>query len=200
MRRAIEDHDVSSWRVHEHAEGFELLDVWRFPVEIPAEIPLATFLAFRTELLSKFTQERSLAGALFALRGWLGKIFGWDDAGENAGDRAGRGDSESAEGGVPFEPVYRTSEEELLEIENATVHAFMHIGRVSLEGSRAGPEEGAGLWAPQMGVYVKRKGLLGRAYMAAISPFRHGIVYPSMMRAVARDWPAYLEKQQSMLM
>jgi hypothetical protein len=26
--------------------------------------------------------------------------------------------------------------------------------------------------------------------MAAIAPFRHLIVYPSMMRQIGRDWPA----------
>ncbi|MFK7896257.1 MAG: DUF2867 domain-containing protein [Myxococcota bacterium] len=182
MRRPVEDHEVEGWRVHEHAHGFDLLDVWRFPIEVPDDVPLSTFLEFRTELLADFTQERSLAGSLFALRAWLGRIFGWD------GEKA---DAESR--GVPFEPVYRDSEEELLEIENTTVHAFMHIGRIEIEGASGK----SGRWAPQMGVYVKPKGLLGRSYMAAIAPFRHGIVYPSMMRAVERAWPEYLSRADS---
>jgi hypothetical protein len=35
---------------------------------------------------------------------------------------------------------------------------------------------------------VKRNGLLGAAYMAAIAPFRHTIVYPQLTRAIGRDW------------
>jgi hypothetical protein len=186
MRRPIEEHQVESWQVHDRARGFELLDVWRFPIRISPEIPLKTFLDFRTQLLADFTRQRSLVGGLFALRSWLGQVFGWDGGRENS--EAGA----AGEASMPFEPVYRDAEEELLEIENATVHAFMHIGRVVLDAQ--GDGEPRGEWSPQMGVYVKRKGLLGRIYMAAIAPFRHWIVYPSMMRAVAREWPAYLAK------
>jgi hypothetical protein len=39
-----------------------------------------------------------------------------------------------------------------------------------------------------MAVLVKPNALLGRAYMAAIRPFRHLIVYPAMMREGAREW------------
>jgi hypothetical protein len=35
---------------------------------------------------------------------------------------------------------------------------------------------------------VKRQGLLGSAYMAAIAPVRHLIVYPLMMREMGREW------------
>jgi hypothetical protein len=41
-----------------------------------------------------------------------------------------------------------------------------------------------------MAVYVKPNGLLGNAYMAAIRPFRHLIVYPPMMRQLERQWRA----------
>ena len=39
-----------------------------------------------------------------------------------------------------------------------------------------------------MAVYVKPNGLLGCAYMAAIRPFRHLIVYPPMLREMGRNW------------
>jgi hypothetical protein len=35
---------------------------------------------------------------------------------------------------------------------------------------------------------MKPNGLLGIAYMAAIKPFRHLIVYPAMMRQIGRNW------------
>jgi hypothetical protein len=40
----------------------------------------------------------------------------------------------------------------------------------------------------QMAVLVKRNGLFGAAYMAAIAPFRHLIVYPRMLGEIEREW------------
>ena len=39
---------------------------------------------------------------------------------------------------------------------------------------------------PVVVLLVKPNGLLGTAYMAAIKPFRHLIVYPAMMRQIGR--------------
>ena len=39
-----------------------------------------------------------------------------------------------------------------------------------------------------MAVYVKPNGRFGRAYMAAIMPFRHVVVYPPMLRDLERRW------------
>ena len=41
-----------------------------------------------------------------------------------------------------------------------------------------------------MAVLVKPNGLLGRAYMAAILPFRYLIVYPRMLEEMGRRWRA----------
>jgi hypothetical protein len=41
-----------------------------------------------------------------------------------------------------------------------------------------------------MAVLVKPNGLLGTAYMAAIMPFRHLIVYPPLMREIGQAWRA----------
>jgi hypothetical protein len=57
----------------------------------------------------------------------------------------------------------------------------MHVGWV--------PDE-AGGHRGQLAVYVKPNGLLGSAYMAAIRPFRHLVVYPPMLRQIGRDWRA----------
>jgi hypothetical protein len=48
-----------------------------------------------------------------------------------------------------------------------------------------------------MAVLVKRNGLLGAGYMAAIAPFRHLIVYPLMMRELGRGWPAHARVKQT---
>jgi hypothetical protein len=39
-----------------------------------------------------------------------------------------------------------------------------------------------------MAVLVKPNGRFGNAYMAAIRPFRHRIVYPPLMRMIERRW------------
>jgi hypothetical protein len=39
-----------------------------------------------------------------------------------------------------------------------------------------------------MAVLVRPNGLLGTAYMAAIAPFRHALVYPALIRDVERRW------------
>jgi hypothetical protein len=41
-----------------------------------------------------------------------------------------------------------------------------------------------------MAILVKRHGLLGTAYMAAIRPFRHLIAYPPVIREIGRSWRA----------
>jgi hypothetical protein len=42
----------------------------------------------------------------------------------------------------------------------------------------------------RLAVYVKPRGRFGAGYMAAIAPFRHHIVYPAMLRQIARAWDA----------
>jgi hypothetical protein len=37
-------------------------------------------------------------------------------------------------------------------------------------------------------VYVKPNGRFGSAYIAAIRPFRHLVVYPAMLRQIERRW------------
>ena len=37
---------------------------------------------------------------------------------------------------------------------------------------------------------MKPNGLFGTAYMAAIRPFRHLVVYPAVMREIGRAWEA----------
>jgi hypothetical protein len=41
-----------------------------------------------------------------------------------------------------------------------------------------------------MAVLVWRNGLLGSLYMGAITPFRHLLVYPLIMRQIEREWRA----------
>ena len=65
------------------------------------------------------------------------------------------------------------------EIANQTMHGVMHIGCV--------PDED-GEFRALMTVLVKPNGLFGRAYMAAIRPFRHLLIYPALLREGAALW------------
>ena len=82
---------------------------------------------------------------------------------------------------LPFAPLYLTDDEWAAEIANRTMHGVMHVGWVP---------DGKGGYRGRMAVLVKPNGLLGAAYIAAIRPFRHLIVYPPMMREIGRDWRA----------
>ena len=128
--------------------------------------------------------------ALFALRWRLGALLGWDDERDGLGERVPtlrdrlpddlRGTAgDGALGALPFEPLYATGDEWAAEIANQTMHGVMHLGWVA---------DGAGGHRGQMAVLVKPNGRLGRAYMEAIRPFRHLIVYPLMLRDLERRW------------
>jgi hypothetical protein len=79
---------------------------------------------------------------------------------------------------LPFSSLYLLEDEWAAEIANKTMHGVMHIGWV--------PDQSGG-YRGQMAVLVKPNGLIGEAYMAAIRPFRHLIVYPAMMRQIERE-------------
>ena len=83
---------------------------------------------------------------------------------------------------LPFVPLYLTEDEFAAEIANQTMHGVLHLAWVR------DPQTGA--HRGQMAVLVKRNGLLGAAYMAAIAPFRHWVVYPPMIAAIGREWRA----------
>lgn len=99
-------------------------------------------------------------------------------AGRLASDLRGSG-ADLDFGSLPFVPLYRTDREAAAEISNRTVHGVLHLAWVDI---------GDGHYQGQMAVYVKPRGLLGRAYMASIKPFRYLIVYPALMRQFERAW------------
>jgi hypothetical protein len=55
-------------------------------------------------------------------------------------------------------------------------------------------EQGDGRYRGQMAVYVKPRGRFGAAYMAAIAPFRHHIVYPALRGEIGRAWDARMAR------
>jgi len=129
-----------------------------------------------------------LTRLLFGARLLLGRLLGWDREPSElpGGGLAARLPAElrarserlpgTADG--PFRLVYLLPTESLSEIRNATVHAFLCAALEPVDG-------GYRLyWA----VYVRPVSRFTRVYMAAIDPFRRGIVYPAMLGRIRRAW------------
>jgi hypothetical protein len=183
-------HTSRPWRIHEIAGDFQLEDVWALPTPGGAEdFPLLVELVTSGDP----AQSSSLAArVLFAIRWRLGEVLGWDGPEAGLGSRvASLGERLPADlrdtavpdfGALPFKPLYLRQDEFAAEIANRTVHGVMHIGWVP---------DGTGGYRGQMAVLVRPNGLLGAAYMAAIRPFRHLLVYPGLMREWERAWARY---------
>ena len=191
MRLPDSAHTARPWRIHAIAEGFALQDVWALPTRGgPGDFPRLVRLAAS---LDPARSSSCAVRALFAIRWRVGELLGWDDPKAGLGARVptlrdrlppdlrGTADAPDFEA-VPFTPLYVTQDELAAEIANRTVHGVLHLGWV--------PDETTGGYRGQMAVLVKRNGLLGAAYMAAIEPFRHLIVYPRLMRDFAEAWSA----------
>ncbi|NUU20258.1 MAG: DUF2867 domain-containing protein, partial [Streptomycetaceae bacterium] len=76
--------------------------------------------------------------------------------------------------------LYQLDNEWAAEMANRTVHGVMHLGWVR--------DDETGGYRGQMAVLVKPNGRPGAAYMAAIKPFRHVLVYPALMRSIEHGW------------
>jgi hypothetical protein len=190
MRLPNSAHTTRPWRIHELTRDFRLEDVWALPTPGgPGDFPRLVQLA------ASLDPSQSSSGAvrtLFALRWKVGGLLGWDgpDAGLGSGVPSLRdrlpvdlrdGPSGPEFDALPFAPLYLLENEWAGEIANRTMHGVMHLGWV--------PDEEGG-YRGQMAVLVKPNGRLGTAYMAAIAPFRHMLVYPPAIREFGRQWRA----------
>jgi Protein of unknown function (DUF2867) len=193
VRLSNSEHESHAWRIREVAPDFRLEDAW----ELPAQGGAADFPALIEVMgsLDPAHAESRAARALFAIRWRVGGWFGWDDAPkplaiphDTQTTLSARLPEDLRNTATPvnrrsttFTPLYRTDDEWAAELSNRTVHAVMHLAWV---------EKSQGRYQGQMGVYVKPRGRLGDAYMAAIAPFRHRVVYPALMRQIERAWDA----------
>jgi Protein of unknown function (DUF2867) len=190
MRLPNTAHTSRPWRIHALISGFRLEDVWALATPGgPDDFPRLV-----QQMASGDPAESSSRAAriLWAIRWKVGQLLGWDRPNGSHGserptlrDRLPPDLREGASGPdfdvAPFTPLYLLDDEWAAEIVNRTVHGVMHVGWV--------PDQ-AGGYRGEMAVYVKPNGLLGNAYMAAIKPFRHLIVYPPLMREIEREWRA----------
>ena len=190
MRLPNSAHTARPWRIHELTRDFRLEDVWALPTPGgPEDFPLLV-----QGIVSGDPSQGSsrVARTLWAVRWKIGELLGWDDPEAGLGSRVPTlrdrlpadlrdGPSGPDFDALPFESLYLLDDEFAAEIANQTVHGVMHLGWVP---------DGSGGYHGEMAVYVKPNGLLGNAYMAAIRPFRHLVVYPPMLRQLEREWRA----------
>ncbi len=183
-------HTSEPWRIHELTRDFRLEDVWELLMPGGAkDFPRLVQLAAALDPSQSSSRAVSM---LFAIRWKVGALLGWDGLDAGLGSRvptlrdrlpAELRDAPSGPNfdALPFTPLYLLDDEFAAEIANQTMHGVMHLAWVP---------DGTGGYRGQMAVYVKPNGLLGKAYMAAIRPFRHLIVYPPMLREIERAWLA----------
>jgi hypothetical protein len=186
MRLPQSAHTSQPWRIHELTRDFPLHDVWALPTpggrdDFPRLV----------RLLASFDPWKGssrAARALWTVRRQAGELLGWDEEGAARGvpsvkDRLPADLRDGPAGpefdALPVTPLYLTDTEWAVENVNRTVHGVVHFGWVA---------DGSGGYRGQMAIYVKKNGLLGAAYMAAIGPFRHLVVYPPLMRDLERQW------------
>jgi hypothetical protein len=188
VRLSSTAHTSRPWRIHELTPDFHVEDVWALPTPGgPGELPrlLSQFVS------ADFPEEAPLVvRALWEARWKIGGLLGWDGEDTGIGSRVPTlrdrfpADLRAAPPGpeledVPFAPLYLLEDEWAAEMANRTVHTVMHVSWVA---------DDAGGYRGQMAVLVKPNGLFGTAYMTAIKPFRHLIVYPALMRSIERKW------------
>lgn len=181
MRLSPAAHTERPWRIHELTRDFRLEDVWALPTPGgPDDFGRLVAMISAAEP----------SGPLWTVREKLGALLGLDGEDDGLGARvaslrermtpdlrgAPRGPAMTT---MPFHPLYLLADEWAAELANRTVHGVLHLGWV---------EDGDGAHRGQMAILVKPNGLLGRAYMAAIKPFRHLLVYPAMLGGLERDW------------
>ncbi len=201
MKLPNAEHERLPWRIHELVPDFTLEDYWALPMQGGPEDFQDLLDLARSFDPSK--AESAPTRFLWKLRDRLGV---WFDLGEISapadaeapGDLSIPGTAETslrdrvpadlrdstagfAFGSLPFVPLYRTDREAAAELSNKTVHGVAHIAWVDL---------GDGRFEGRMAVYVKPRGAFGKAYMAAIKPFRYWIVYPALMKQMERVWDA----------
>jgi len=184
-RLGTAEHTARPWRIHEVTTDFHVLDVWALPT--PGGPDDFGHLVRLMATLDP-AQTSPVVRALFAIRWTIGRVFGLDRKETGLGARVrrlrDRLPADLADTPIDFDthlftPLFVTDDEFAMEIANQTVHGVMHVGWVP---------DGTGGHRGQMAVLVRPNGALGVAYLAAIAPFRHLVVYPLMMRDIGRAW------------
>ena len=174
-------------RVHTFLADVPLHDVWA--VDLPTHrdgVTLSEFL--RRASQGGINRLPPVARALIRLRLFLGRIFRLEAEPKDAlaasfGSRLTAEDrarslvaSRTPEG--LFRVVYRFENEQLLEIQNRTVHA----------AALNALAESADSYRFYFAVYVRQRTWITPFYMGLIDPFRKWIMYPAMLKNIRATW------------
>ena len=178
-------------RVHTFLAGVPLHDVWA--VDLPAHrhgVTLSEFLSRARQVGSdsEITKFPPMARALFRFRFFLGRVFRLESEPQNASatsfasrliaeDRARSSVAPGTPDGM-FRILYCFENEQLLEIQNRTVHA------AALTALAENPDSYRFYFA----VYVCQRTWITPLYMALIDPFRRWIIYPAMLKKIRATW------------
>jgi hypothetical protein len=173
-------------RVHALLHDVRLEDAWAVPLSGGGAG--RTIQDVRAVMVAGREAAPTVVQALLRLRRRIGAVFGWDherpawDAESYAArlSPADRAESLLAPGTPDgnFRLLYRFEDEQLSELRNATVHAFVSL---SIRPTPGG-------YLAYAGVFVKPVHRFTRLYMTAIAPFRRLIVYPAVIRKVQNAW------------
>src|SRR6202790_1050317 len=176
-----------SLRAHTFLADVPLHDVWA--VDLPTHrdgVTLSEFL--RRASQGGINRLPPVARALIRLRLFLGRIFRLEAEPKDA-SAASFGSRLTPEdrarsfivSGTPeglFRVVYRFENEQLLEIQNRTVHA----APLSPLPQRPDP------YRFYFAVYVRQRTWITPFYMGLIDPFRKWIIYPAMLKTIRAIW------------
>ena len=173
-------------RVHALLHDVPLEDAWAVP--LLGGGAGRTILDLRAVMVAGREAAPAIVNGLFWLRGRIGALFGWDQQRPawNAESYAGRlSPADRAQSLVAagtadgsFSLLYRFEDEQLGELRNATVHAFLSL---SIRPTPNG-------YLAYLGVFVRPVHRFTGLYMAAIAPFRRLVVYPAVIRRMQRVW------------
>ena len=186
MRIEPDEFRARPLRVHALLHDVPLEDAWAVP--LAGGGPGRTIQDLRAVMVAGRAAAPAVVQGLFWLRGRIGNLFGWDHQrpawhAESYADRLSPADRTQSvvAPGTPdgsFRLLYRFEDEQLSELRNATVHAFLSLSI----------RPAAGGYLAYLGVFVRPVHRLTRLYMGAIRPFRHLVVYPAMIRTMQRTW------------
>ena len=161
-------------------------DVWAIPLSGGGAG--RTVQDLRAVMVAGLEAAPAVVQGLFRLRGRIGTLFGWDHqrpawSAESYADRLSPADRARSlvAPGTPdgrFRILYRFEDEQLSELRNATVHAFVSL---SIRPTPGG-------YLAYLGVFVQPVHRFTRLYMRAIAPFRRLVVYPAVIRKMQSAW------------
>jgi hypothetical protein len=187
VRVTAEEYGRIDLRAHSLLAGVPLHDVWA--VDLGGRRRGRTILDVRALLAAEDLMAANAAvRALFGLRWWLGRVFGWDREPPQASaasflhrlSAADRASSLVAPGTPqgPFRVLFVSPRESIAEIQNATVHAFSVFALL----------ERASDYRLYWGIYVQPVGRMTSWYMRLIDPFRRLLIYPAVLRHIRAAW------------